>query len=140
VIFLNFGASTLVQSRTAHWTAPRLVAAGLVPLLLGLALLVASAWTAPASLALFLVGATVAGMGGGALIGGSLRSVIALADTQYRAGALAAFFTAGYVGLSLPVLGAGIALQYLSFRVTLLVFAALAAAGILAAAPRLIRR
>jgi hypothetical protein len=42
--------------------------------------------------------------------------------------------------VSLPVLGAGVALQYLSPRVTLLLFAAAVAAGILAAAPLLVRR
>jgi hypothetical protein len=38
------------------------------------------------------------------------------------------------------VLGAGIALQYLSPRVTLLIFAAAVGLGILAAAPLLVRR
>jgi hypothetical protein len=114
--------------------------AGLAPLLLGLVVLVASAWTTPASLPLFLIGSAVAGLGGGAVIGGSLRTVIATAGPEDRAGSLATYFTVSYIGISLPVLGAGIALQYLSFRVTLLIFAGVVALGILAAAPRLIRR
>ena len=40
-----------------------------------------------------------------------------------RAAALATFFTAAYLGLALPVLGLGIALQFLTPRVTLLMFA-----------------
>lgn len=56
-----------------------------------------------------------------------------------RAGALATFFTAGYVGVSLPVVGVGVALQYLSPRVTLLIFALAAGLGILAAARILVR-
>ena len=140
VIFLNFGAGVLVQTTTTRWPAHRLIAAGLAPLLLGLVILVASAWTSPASLPLFLVGATVAGLGGGAIIRGSLSIAIATARPEDRAGALATYFTAGYVGVSLPVLGAGGALQYLSPRVTLLIFAAAVALGILAAAPRLLRR
>jgi MFS family permease len=139
-IFLNFGAGVLVQATTTHWPAHRLIAAGLVPLLIGLIVLVASAWTAPASLALFLVGTAIAGLGGGAIIGGSLRVVISTASAADRAGALATYFTAGYVGVSLPVLGAGIALQYLSPRVTLLIFAVAAGLGVLAAAPLLVRR
>jgi hypothetical protein len=139
-IFLNFGAGVLVQSTTTRWPAHRLIAAGLAPLLIGLIVLVASAWTSPASLALFLVGATVAGMGGGAIIRGSLTLIVSTAGAADRAGALTAYFTAGYVGVSLPVLGAGVALQYLSPRVTLLIFAAAVGAGILAAAPVLIRR
>jgi MFS family permease len=140
VIFLNFGAGVLVQSTTAHWPAHRLIAAGLVPLLIGLIVLVASAWTSPASLALFLIGSAVAGVGGGAIIRGSLTVVISTASAADRAGALATYFTAGYVGVSLPVLGAGAALQYLSPRVTLLIFAAVVGLGILAAAPLLLRR
>jgi MFS family permease len=88
-----------------------------------LTVLVASAWTTPASLPLFLIGSAIAGIGGGAIIGGSLRVVIATAGPEDRAGALETYFIAGYVGISLPVLGAGVALQYLGFRVTLSIFA-----------------
>ena len=140
VIFLNFGAGVLVQSTTTRWPAHRLIVAGLAPMLIGLIVLVASAWTAPPSLALFLIGSTIAGVGQGAIIRGSLSVVIALANPAERAGALATYFTAGYVGVSLPVLGAGVALQYLSPRVTLLAFAIAVGAGILAAAPLLVRR
>jgi MFS family permease len=140
VIFLNFGSGVLVQSTTTRWPAHRLIAAGLAPLLIGLIVLVASAWTSPASLELFLIGATIAGLGGGAIIRGSLTVVISTVSAEERAGALATYFTAGYVGVSLPVLGAGIALQYLSPRVTLLIFAAAVGFGILAAAPHLTRQ
>jgi MFS family permease len=140
VIFLNFGAGVLVQSTTTHWPAHRLIAAGIAPLLAGLIILVVSAWTSPASLALFLIGSAVAGIGGGAIIRGSLTVVISTASADDRAGALATYFTAGYVGVSLPVLGAGVALQYLSPRVTLLIFATAVAIGILAAAPLMVRR
>jgi MFS family permease len=140
VIFLNFGAGVLVQTTTTRWPAQRLIAAGLVPLLIGLVVLVASAWTSPASLPLFLAGGAVAGLGGGAIIRGTLTVVISTASAEDRAGALATYFTAGYVGVSLPVLGAGVALQYLSPRVTLLIFAAIVALGILAATPTLLRR
>jgi MFS family permease len=140
VIFLNFGTGVLVQTTTTRWPAHRLIAAGLAPLLAGLIILVVSAWTSPASLALFLIGAGVTGIGGGAIIRGSLTVVISTASAADRAGALATYFTAGYVGVSLPVLGAGVALQTLSPRVTLLLFATAVAIGILAAAPFLIRR
>jgi hypothetical protein len=42
--------------------------------------------------------------------------------------------------VSLPVLGAGVALEFLSPRVTLLIFAAAVGVGIVAAAPVLTRR
>jgi MFS family permease len=139
-IFLNFGAGVLVQTTTTHWPAHRLIAAGIVPLLIGLIILVASAWTSPASLALFLIGGAIAGVGGGAIIRGSLSVVIATTSAADRASALTTYFIAGYVGVSLPVLGAGVALQYLSPRVTLLIFATAVGIGILAAAPLLVRR
>jgi MFS family permease len=139
VIFLNFGAGVLVQATTTRWPAHRLIAVGLVPTLIGLIVLVASAWTAPASLTLFLVGSAITGVGGGAIIRGSLSVVISTASASDRAGALATYFTAAYVGVSLPVLGAGVALQYLSPRVTLLIFAAAVSLGTLAASPLLVR-
>jgi MFS family permease len=138
-IFVNFGAGVLVQTTTTRWPVHRLIAVGLVPLLIGLVLLVASAWTSPPSLALFLIGGAIAGLGNGAIIRGGLTAVISTASAAERAGALATYFTAGYVGISLPVLGAGVALQFLSFRVTLLIFATAVGVGILAAAPFLVR-
>jgi len=139
-IFLNFAAGVLVQTTTTRWPASRLIAAGLAPAIIGLIVLVASAWTSPASLALFLIGGAVVGAGGGAILRGSLTVVIASAGQADRAGALATFFTAAYVGLAVPVLGLGIALQFLTPRVTLLLFAAVVGLGILAAAPHLVRR
>jgi hypothetical protein len=70
----------------------------------------------------------------GAILRGSLTVVIATAGAADRAGALATFFTAAYLGLALPVLGLGIALQFLTPRVTLLIFAVAVGLGILAAA------
>ena len=121
----------LVQTTTTRWSASKLIAAGLAPTIIGLTVLVASAWTSPASLALFLIGGTVVRAGGGAILRGSLTVVIATAGAADRAGALATFFTDAYVGL---------ALQFLTPRVTLLIFAGAVGLGILAAAPFLARR
>jgi MFS family permease len=138
-IFLSFGTGVVVQTTTTSWPAHRLITAGIVPALIGLGLLVASAWTSPPSLALFLIGGVVSGAGRGAIFRGSLTLVISTSDADDRAGVLATFFIAGYAGLSVPVLGLGIALQHLSPRVTLLIFALIAGLGILAAAPVLVR-
>jgi MFS family permease len=138
-IFLTFGAGVLVQTMTTNWTAHRLVAAGIAPILAGLGVLVASAWTSPPSLTLFLVAGVVIGAAGGAIFRGSLTVVISTSGPDDRAGALATFFTAGYAGVSLPVVGVGLALQHLSPRVTLLIFALAVALGILATAPILVR-
>lgn len=138
-IFLCFAAGVLVQTTTTSWPAHRLVAAGIAPLFLGLGVLVTSAYLSPPSLALFLIGGVVAGLGLGAIVRGSLTVVIAASHPDDRAGAVATFFTAGYVGVSLPVVGAGVALQHISPRVTLLIFASAVGLGILAAAPHLVR-
>ena len=138
-IFLTFGAGVLVQTTTTSWPAHRLVAAGITPMIVGLCLLVTSAWTSPPSLALFLTAVIVAGAGQGAVLRGSLTVAISTTSPDDRAGPLATFFTAGYLGVSLPVVGLGLALQDLSPRLTLLIFALAAGVGILAAAPILIR-
>ena len=138
-IFLTFGSSVVVQTTTTRWPAHRLVAAGVIPLIAGLALVVISAWTSPPSLTVFLISGVVAGAGIGAIIRGSLTVAIGTADADDRAGTLATFFTAGYVGISLPVIGIGLALQHLSPRVTLLIFGVAVVLVILAAAPILTR-
>jgi MFS family permease len=138
-IFLTFGAGVVVQTTTIRWSAPRVIAAGIAPTILGLALLVVSAWTSPPNLVLFVTGGIIAGGGGGAIFRGSLMHVIAGSRSDDVASALATFFVAGYLGLSVPVLALGLVLQQLNSRTTLLIFAALVAAGILAAAPTLAR-
>ena len=66
--------------------------------------------------------------------------VISTAGPEDRAGALATFFMAGYVGVPLPVLGIGIALHSFSPRVTLLAFGLAVAVATPAAAPYLLRQ
>ncbi len=139
-IFFTFGVGIVVQLTTSSWPAHRLVAAGVPTILLGLTVLVVSAWTSPPSLPLFLGGGVLSGMGASAIFRASLGVVIAGSRADDRAGALATFFTAGYAAISLPVLGLGIALQFLSPRVTLLVFGIAVGLGVLAAAPTLLRR
>lgn len=65
--------------------------------------------------------------------------MVSTSDPDSLAGALATFFNAGYAGVSLPVVGAGLALQHVSPRVTLLIFGLAVGLEILAAARALIR-
>jgi hypothetical protein len=51
----------------------------------------------------------------------------------------ASVFLGGYIGLSVPVISLGIALQYVTTPVALLIFSAAVAAALLAAAPVLLR-
>jgi len=91
------------------------------------------------SLPLFLIGGVLVGAGNGAIFRASLSVVIATSGPNDRPGALATFFVAGYTGVSLPVLGMGIALQYVRPQIALMAFALAVGAGLLAAVPALIR-
>ena len=133
----GFGAAILAQLAAGAWDVKRLVGTGTAALSAGLALLVTALW-AP-SLALFLVGGVITGAGAGLLFkGGIVRASVLAASSPNRAEVLAGFFLAGYLGLSVPVLGLGVAAQFMAPKVALLAFAALLLAGALlsAAAPR----
>jgi MFS family permease len=139
-IFLTFGVGIVVQTTTTNWSTHRLLSAGIPTIILGLTILIASAWTAPPSLALFLLGGIASGIGGSAIFRASFNIVMSTSHADDRAGALATLFSAGYMALSLPVLGLGIVLLYLTPRVTLLIFGVAVGLGILAAAPTLLRQ
>jgi urease accessory protein UreF len=70
---------------------------------------------------------------------GAIGIVIRISPAETRAGALAATSLAAFVGLSLPIVGAGVALaEGVSPRVTLLAFATAVATGIVASAVKLL--
>jgi MFS family permease len=139
VVFLSFGVGALTQVATVTWSLRRLLCVGIPALILGLAAVVGAAWVTPPSLGLFLAGAALVGVGSGSIFRGTLTLVVTTASPGNRAGALASFYVAGYVGLSLPVVGAGIALQHVSFKVTLLALAIAVVAGMLIASRFLLR-
>ena len=116
----------------------RVLALGIALMLLGLTLTVLAVWLPTPSLALLLIGGAVSGAGGGAVFKGAVGTVIEISPADTRAEALAGLFLAGYLGLSFPAVGAGIALQYVSARDTLLAFAVIVGVGILATASRLL--
>jgi predicted MFS family arabinose efflux permease len=127
-----FGAAAAIQLAAQQWTRRTQLRSGMCLIVGGLALTALAAW-AP-SLAVFLLGGALTGAGAGAMFKGALATVVARSAPEARAEALAGLFLAGYVGLSVPVIGLGVALQALSAKVTLLGFAAAVAAGIAAAA------
>jgi hypothetical protein len=85
------------------------------------------------------MGGVVAGMGSGAIFKGSLGTVMMIADPDHRAESLAGLLLAGYLGLSVPAIGMGVALRQVSPKVTLLGFSLVVAAALIAAAPALLR-
>jgi MFS family permease len=138
VSFAMFAAAALVQMLTASRRAQQLLATAIPALLSGVALLTLALWLPTPSLALFLIGDLVAGVGAGLMFKGAIRAVAEIALPERRAEALAGLFLAAYLGLAGPVIGLGALTQIASTRVSLLVFSGLLALGIFAAAPALI--
>ena len=130
--FIVFGAAAAAQAGLGRLAVRRLVGLGLGALAAGLALVTAAVWLP--SLPLLLIGGALAGAGAGAAFKASISTVISIAPPQARGEALAGLFLAAYVGLTVPVLGLGIATQLVSARSAVLGFAAvlLAVVGVVA--------
>lgn len=136
--FVVFAAGVAAQVAAGARSTRETLTAGIATLAIGLVVVVAAVWLSQPSLALFLAGGMVAGAGAGMVFKGALATVAELAAPERRAEALAGIFLAGYVGISLPVIGLGILTQYVAPRVGLLVFAATLALVVAAAAPKLL--
>ena len=135
--FAVFGAAALSQILLARVPLRRLLGIGIALLVIGLAGVTVAVWVA--SLALLLVGGVLAGAGAGATFKGTVVTVIGIAPERARGEVLAGLFLAAYLGLAAPVIGLGIATQYLSAPDALLIFAAALLAA-LAAVSRLLFR
>jgi MFS family permease len=138
VTFAVFAAAVAAQSLSASRTPRQLLLAAIATLPLGLLLLTLAVWLPVPSLGVFVAGVIVIGIGAGLTFKGAIGTVSALATEENRAEALAGLFLAAYLGLAGPVIGLGLAMQYLSPRVSLLLFAGVLGAGILMAAPALL--
>jgi MFS family permease len=138
-LFAVFSAGVVAQLATMTWPLRRALAAGMALMLLGLVGTVTAVWLSTPSLALFLLGGALTGAGGGAIFKGAVGTVIRISRPESRAEALTGLYLAGFFGLSVPIVGAGVALASgVSPRVTLLGFAIAVAIGIVAAAIKLL--
>ncbi len=136
--FTAFTAAVVAQHASRAWDMRRVLTAGTAALSAGVLLVVAATWLG--SLAAFLAGGVVAGAGAGLLFKGGVVTVSGLAAPARRAEALAGFFLAGYVGISVPVLGLGVLGEWVAPRVALLAFAGVLLAGLAASARSLLGR
>jgi MFS family permease len=138
-LFAVFSAAVVAQLATVTWPLRRVLGAGMALMLVGLAGTVTAVWLSPPSLTLFILGGAVTGAGGGAIFKGAVGTVIRISRPESRAEALAGTYLAAFVGLSVPIVGAGVALaEGVSPRVTLLAFAIAVAIGIAASAIKLL--
>src|SRR3954447_3949072 len=134
--FAAFASAVAAQLAAGGWDVRRLLTTGTTALSAGIVLVVAATW-AP-SLALFLAGGLIAGAGAGLLFKGGIVTVSGLTAPERRAEGIAGFFLAGYVGLSVPVLGLGILEQFVEAKAALLAFAVVLLAGIATSARTLL--
>ena len=130
-LFLVFSCGAISQVATTKFTASRVLTLGTASMLVGLVLLVVSVRLSIPNLALFLVSGALIGAGVGAVFKGTTGIVLEAAAPEDRLALTSRLLVVLYVGLSIPVVGAGIALdQGASIPNTVLAFAILVALGV----------
>jgi MFS family permease len=112
VVFLLLAVGAITQVALFRFNSRRVVLAGLGVFLAALALIVAA--LDEASMALLLAGTVVGGVAVGAVFLGSLATANRLAPPGQRGQVLSAYFVACYTGLIIPVVGVGVASEFIS--------------------------
>jgi MFS family permease len=131
-LFLVFTAGVASQLATTKVRAPRVLALGMASMLVGLALLTTSVRLSSPNLALFLIAGALIGAGSGAVFKGTTGLVLGASAPENRVAMTSDLLIALFAGLSVPVIGAGIALdQGASAPDTVLVFAIIVGLGVL---------
>jgi len=130
-LFLVFSCGVISQLATTNLRASHVLGLGTLSMLLGLALLVTSVRLSSPSLGLFLLSGALIGAGSGAVFKGTTGIVLEAAVPEDRLAMTSALLIALFIGLSLPVIGAGIALnQGASAPNTVLGFAIIVGLGV----------
>ena len=130
-LFLVFAAGVASQLATTRLQASRVLGLGTISMLTGLVLLVVSVRLSAPSLALFLIAGALIGAGSGAVFKGTSGIVLAASPPESRVAMTSDLLIALYVGLSVPVIGAGVALDLgASAPNTVLGFAILVGLGV----------
>jgi MFS family permease len=127
-VFLVFGSAALAQILLVRPRPRTQLLLGMLLLVVGLIVLTAGVWFA--GLALFLIGGAIAGAGAGTTFKGGVATVMSLAEPQRRGETLTGVFLAAYAGLSIPVLGLGLAMQTMQTRNAVLIFSGVLVAAI----------
>jgi MFS family permease len=125
VVFLLFGTASAAQVVLHTLTTRTARLAGRVLLLLALSLI--ELGLGLSSLALFLVGTVIGGLGIGLAFMGSLAAINQVVPPEQRAAMVSAFFVAAYGGVSVPVVGVGLLAQGTNLLVASICLAAVIA-------------
>ena len=140
-LFLVFSCGVVSQLATPTLAASRVLALGTTLMLVGLVFLVTSVRLSTPSLPLFLLSGALIGGGVGAVFKGTTGIVLEAAAPEDRLTLTSRLLVVLYVGLSIPVVGVGVALdQGASIPNTVLGFAILVAFGISASGWALLGR
>jgi MFS family permease len=138
-LFLLFACGVVSQLATLQ--ASRMLALGTVSMLAGLALLVVSVRLSTPNLAMFLVAGALIGAGSGAVFKGTTGVVLEASPPESRVAMTSDLLIALYIGLAVPVIGAGVALDLgASAPSTVLGFAILVGLGVVVAGWALLGR
>ncbi|HEV3212000.1 MAG TPA: MFS transporter [Acidimicrobiales bacterium] len=139
-LFIVFTCGVASQLATARLHAAAVLAIGTASMLCGLVCLVVAVRLSSPSLALFLVGGGLIGAGAGAVFKGTTGIVLEASEPQDRLAMTSALLVVLFTGLSVPIVGAGIALdQGASTPNTVLGFAVLVALGVSASGWAMLR-
>jgi MFS family permease len=130
VAFAAFASGALAQVAASRFTTRDTLRLGTTALIPGLALLVFAMWLS--SLTGFVLGGALAGAGAGLVFRGALATATSTAPARARAEVLAGFFLGAYLGLSVPVVGLGVATQWVAPREAVLAFVALVSIAVIA--------
>jgi MFS family permease len=137
LVFVLFGGSIVGQLAVPRLSDRRALMSGCVFLVAGTGLLALA--LAIESLATLLASSVVLGLGQGLVIGAGLAAINQRAPVEQRGETASSFFVVMYVGLSVPVIGTGIAAHSLGLRTAGIAFSAAVAALVLAVLASLAR-
>jgi predicted MFS family arabinose efflux permease len=130
-LFVVFSAGVASQLATNRLPASRVLAVGMASMVAGLVLLVVAVRLTTPSLALFLFSGALIGAGAGAVYKGTTGIVLQATAPEDRVAITSRLVIAVFIGLSLPVIGAGVALDVgASAPDTVFGFAILVALGV----------
>ena len=110
-LFVVFSSGVASQLATARLRASRVLAFGATSMVVGLALLVTAVRLSTPSLALFMLAGALIGAGAGLAFKGTTGMVLEAAAPEDRVAMTATLTIAVFVGLSIPVIGAGVAIS-----------------------------
>jgi MFS family permease len=138
IVFILFSCSILGQLLVSRLSDRRALVLGCALLAGGVGLLALALGIE--SLAALIASAAVVGVGQGLVIGAGLAAINQRAPVEHRAETASSFFVVLYVGLSVPVIGVGLAAHAWSLRAAGIAFSVAVAALVLVVLASLARR